>query len=552
MIYTQTENINFVTIHLAEFIKREFDIDIENNTRLTSSGDLIGRMQDMKAKRFIVLALKKFPKAIKKEHYMLLWDEGELRKRARVTMNVIEIYKLGIPCQKYLKDCRIQNRLISKSFYNSLHDLVDEADIDRIDANRLKNYLGAIQYEEMTTNENRHFTITSTSNGNLSYLPAGKVTHVNSNGEWLKTNRQEIKAGKGIAKIFSHINIKPTVIEKLSNAIKAKYNFTGEIKIVKGDDIKFYYSGNRIGKGRHSTLSNSCMRHESCQEYFGIYTDNPDKVSMAVAFDPSGGVIGRAIIWNAINDKTGEKVIFMDRAYGNDLTITALTNFGKEMGAWVKYRQTYSCDRAISTIGEVEHIEFSVTLKNSENKRWPYLDTMYYTNDDELNDNIITITSYDGDCQLTSTEGYAEGRQEDDENYVTTACGDWVHQDECVWVCHLDEYIYETESVYSDSYGEYIRESDAVYVDNDYFLDTDDDIIQCVSGQSHHKDNCTWNRLYDEWFYEDEETVECYINGEVLPDDIITITIDEEEYMVHNSVTEDEIITKLNTESLNV
>ena len=546
MLYNKTERVNFVTFHFNHLLRSQYDLDLKTSARHVSTNDIYEKINrhyssrgNYQVRRLIVKALKDYPQCIENDHYYYINDDLRKIKQARIMFNIKELNNIGLSCQIYLRDCNNNNRLLSRSLYKTLEETVDNADIRNEDAIRMLNHLNTTFYESYGTKQNRHFTITAQTDGNFTYMPAGKPTLINSNDSWPKTTRQSIRIGKGLKKIFSGMEIPADTVEKLSNIIKSRYHFAGTIKIVKGIDIKKYYHYSKHASGSHGSLTQSCMRHDSCQDYFQIYTKNPDKVSMAIAVTPDDKVLGRAIIWNAKNDKTGEDVVFMDRAYGNDLTIEALKKYGSEMGAYVKYRQTYNCDRAISTIGEVENVEFSVQLENTDNRTYPYMDTMYYTND--ISGDTIEITTYEGDIELTSTDGYID----DDDNYVTDYDGERLHSDDATYCEHIDSYVHSDDATYSEPYGNYIRENDSVYVDGEYYLDDDDDLVNTACGGYHHTDNCKYSEYMQDWIHEDTDTEECHVHGLILADDAKQIAVEDHVYIVHNDVTEDELIENI-------
>ena len=231
-------------------------------------------------------------------------------------------------------------RLASKSLMSDLYQMTDVMSREVYTATIFSGD------KSLSEKHDRHFTITNT--GKMTYTPKGKKTVVNDDGKWIADNkyRQEIKIGKGLRKIYKNqpIKIEDAVIEKLTYQLKSKYVFTGEIEIVKGDDIKYWYHEDNYSSSNTESLQQSCMRHGECQSYFDIYTENEEKVSMIIAKNDDDCLIGRAILW-----KTDNMGLFCDRIYGNNITIEAIKNYAKKLGAYVKYQQSYNNSALVST-----------------------------------------------------------------------------------------------------------------------------------------------------------------------------------------------------------
>jgi len=84
-----------------------------------------------------------------------------------------------------------------------------------------------------------------------------------------------------------------------------------------------------------------------------------------------------------------------------------------------------------------------------------------------------------------------------------------------------------------------------VYVDGEYYLDDDEDLVNTACGGYHHTDNCSYSNYMEEWIHEDADTEECHIHGLILADDAKRIEVEDEVYIVHNDVTEDQLIAEL-------
>ena len=380
---------------------------------------------------------------------------------------------------------------------------------------------------QMHHNQDRHFTINN--KGEMTYTPKGKMTKLNSDGQWIKDGRQSIKHGKGLRKIFSYLPYLPDdhIIEKIQNHLRSKYTFTGQIQVVEGDDIKKWYYGSRYASNQ-GTLNDSCMRHNSCQDYFEIYTINPKKVKMIIALNDEQQLIGRALLWH-----TDDDFFFCDRIYGLDITVEAIKTYAKNnFGAYVKESQSYSCNNLVSTTGEIVEKDITVTLSNPQN-HFPYMDTLKYC--DDIESDTIILNNIEGDYSLTETDGGPN-----DFDNVTLHNGDRCHEDDARYVDRFDEYYHMDDVYFSEHLGEYIPTEVAVLVnDQDYVWDDSDEFCYPEdSDGAYWIDDCTYSE-YDECYYIDAD--ECPIKGYVSASDMTELTIGNETFQVHRDVTAEDL-----------
>ena len=83
--------------------------------------------------------------------------------------------------------------------------------------------------------------------------------------------------------------------------------FTGNT-IVFGEKIKFWYHRKNYFS-ECGDLGCSCMKYDECQDYFGIYTENPDHVGMAIMVNNENKLLARCLIWYP-NTKKDKSIIF--------------------------------------------------------------------------------------------------------------------------------------------------------------------------------------------------------------------------------------------------
>ena len=143
----------------------------------------------------------------------------------------------------------------------------------------------------------------------ISYLTTERIEFIaksDSEDYWTTSRRIACKPGSFVGKILKDIPAKE--IENFANLYKTFASKKDlEFKVVTGNDIlKYYHKDNYFNQ--NGSLGNSCMKSESCQDYFNIYTQNP-MISMLVVLAPNEKLIGRALLWDLGEDKV------MDRIY---------------------------------------------------------------------------------------------------------------------------------------------------------------------------------------------------------------------------------------------
>lgn len=192
-------------------------------------------------------------------------------------------------------------------------------------------------------------------------------------------------------------------IEKMKDALNKRF------KVVKGDDIKKYYSANKY-EAESGDLGNSCMRYNRCQSYFDIYTDN-SQVSLLLLMSEKeeNQIAGRAILWEMEPYEISTKV--MDRIYTIKTADQQLfKDWAIENEYWYKQKQDFSeytpfefVDKKTGKKQERQG-EFSVKLdKSTDYSNYPYMDSFkYYT---VSKGTLYNSSNFDHDYELVDTEG---------------------------------------------------------------------------------------------------------------------------------------------------
>ena len=259
-------------------------------------------------------------------------------------------------------------------------------DVDFIEFNPNKNYKSYVETEDIVTN----------------------------------SKFQQIKIGRLVRSLtkLSGNKVTDKEVEIFVNEFKSKYEFFRNsfrnFKLVSGDEIKYWYSSDNYSDGR-STLHNSCMRYPECQNYFGIYVENPQVCQLLIHkkdFEENK-ITGRAIVWKLDNGDT-----FMDRIYySKDSEVGLFIEYAKSNG-WA-YKSNQSVDGDVFLNGSLYSKDLTVKLKNFNFKYYPYLDTIsYLSSNGILSKDKIEKRSK----RLRSAEGGIEGCECSDGYVDCTTC----------------------------------------------------------------------------------------------------------------------------------
>ena len=229
-------------------------------------------------------------------------------------------------------------------------------------------------------------------------------------------NRNKIRTGRLIRSILNTAKIKFTdkEIEDFVNLYKSAFEIQNnsflKFKLVKGEDIAYWYNKDRYEGGGRSTLGNSCMADVD-SEYFDIYCNN-ENCSLLILFGDSGSINtdgsyksdkikGRALVW-----KTTTGDVFMDRIYTNyDSDINLFKEYAFKNGWWCKTDQDSSTEFTAMNGTDKKEAKYVVKLENADCRYYPYVDTLSYIN---VKDGYISNSDIDAEAELRSTSGYID------------------------------------------------------------------------------------------------------------------------------------------------
>jgi hypothetical protein len=196
-----------------------------------------------------------------------------------------------------------------------------------------------------------------------------------------KGKPQESKIGRLSKRILDKVDKKYSAqdveafVNKFKSMVELQRNRNKLFELVNGNDIAYWYLGDRYIVGNGS-LQGSCMRYEECQEYFGIYTQNKDKVSLLILkdYENEDKIAGRAIVWKLDDGNT-----FMDRIYyTKEEEVELFKNYARENGWLYKSKQNMQPNEDIEIKeGSYYEKELKITL-DIDFDYFPYMDTMRY------------------------------------------------------------------------------------------------------------------------------------------------------------------------------
>jgi hypothetical protein len=249
---------------------------------------------------------------------------------------------------------------------------------------------------------------------------------------------QPIKLGKVLRGMFPAFS--DHLIAAIVDGFKARHDTRMSFALVKGEEIRHWYNESTYHPEKSNySLDSSCMRYEYCQPFLDIYAANPDRVSMIIA-TIGDMLVGRALVWKLDNGG-----IYVDRAYGEDMTASAML-------AW--YVAEYP-DAVIRSHSDGDSAS-ACTLRSYDFSEYPYMDSMRYLS---METGEISSRRHDGHYRvLTNTDG---GFDQYGEPIECPICGGDFPSSDGVW--HDYRYICEdchSSIVYCERCGDAVSDVD--------------------------------------------------------------------------------------------
>lgn len=301
----------------------------------------------------------------------------------------------------------------------------------------------------------------------ISYMSKERLDSLSKDDSpWTSSRRYMAKPGAFVSKLFSDISSKE--VEAFSNLFRSiTMKDPMRFEVVEGEVIKDYYSYNSYSNGNGS-LGASCMKHEQCQRYFDVYTDNVDSLSMLIMLDENDGLMGRALLWNFDDKKV------MDRIYtNNDEKLTFyFKQWATENGYLYKTEQNWFNSLFFENLNTPsQEIKLDIKLENYKYSRYPYMDTFkffkhsegifsnYLPNEKDELYKINTLTSTDGGMQgfdhLVFDDISRVYRYKNDAAFIPYR-NIWTTRQNAQYSNCYDHWILNEDLVYNDDIGDYI------------------------------------------------------------------------------------------------
>ncbi len=155
--------------------------------------------------------------------------------------------------------------------------------------------------------------------------------------------RQVVKFGSYITKLIKGTDYEKLISEQdirlAVEAVKATYLTADKwtFKMLSGEELRWAYHPKNYRSSGGSSNLNSCMASEHQQTNLDFYVYNPDTIKLLAAFNQTGIVVGRALVYIGAKDlknyENGEFQTVLGKLYGDSYDIrTALKLQAKELG----------------------------------------------------------------------------------------------------------------------------------------------------------------------------------------------------------------------------
>lgn len=232
----------------------------------------------------------------------------------------------------------------------------------------------------------------------ISYLSNERYRVAIERGQdpWTTGHRYHVRPGAFINKIFKNIPAKEieifSMLWKLHNK-KSNFNFS----IAEGNNIKrWYFYDNYLEQS--GSLGNSCMKHEVCQSFFPVYTQNKGTIRLLImTCAETDYLIGRALLWEFDGNKVLDRIYTInDEEYSHHFKIWADKN-----GYMYKVEQKWNNTTWFMNAGNKVNLKLKVKLDNFVFERYPYVDTFKF---------------------LDFETGYAYNYKPEEESKIRTLC----------------------------------------------------------------------------------------------------------------------------------
>lgn len=287
-----------------------------------------------------------------------------------------------MPYQRKTKDVHIHPRLVEV-----LNRISNRSEVAKL---LLKS---KISKEDLVDDPIDYIAISKEDPSKISYAYAEKLEKVSEEEYWSFKGRVQAKPAAAIKKFLKNVSEKDLdIFTSLYKAATAQRNFI--LQVVSGTELKKWYSG-RSYQQTGGTLYNSCMKHDHCQDFFEIYMQNPEVCQMLIMLDNSGYLMGRALLWNAVDMDKNTEIKVMDRIYcvDDNMNVPYFKEWADDNGYIYKKEQNWKNSLQFESNGVSFFKKISVKIKKLSFIRYPYVDTFKFW--DEKNSTLSNFLPED-------------------------------------------------------------------------------------------------------------------------------------------------------------
>lgn len=301
---------------------------------------------------------------------------------------------------------------------------------------------------------------------------------LDKDNDYWKKARTSVGLGRWATRVISEVYNKiilPSDVSRLVDFYRSVFDEENLdlYEVVSGEEIKKWYLEDNYYKNI-GQLGNSCMKHDYCQDYFSIYTENPEVCKLLVYFKDTTKtkILGRSLLWKLTNGK-----IYQDRIYASyDSDILKMKEWAKSKG--------------YLTRDDLDDTTSYVQVKAKDYIEYPYMDTFLVYN---MNTGLLS-----NDEDLWPDEGYIK-LQETDGTYQS---------DQVVWSNYNDEYISKDQAIKAiGKNGEdYFYKQQVHYIKGVYYQE---DLVSFSSTLKSYVLNreAVWSRVIGDTLDPDDERV---------------------------------------------
>ncbi|NDB85770.1 MAG: hypothetical protein EB127_24170, partial [Alphaproteobacteria bacterium] len=286
---------------------------------------------------------------------------------------------------------------------------------------------------------------------------------------WAPTKRYHSSVGKAIRRIIPAFEEKFNYkdLEAFVSMYKMEsYKECGELgdliyEEFKGEKLRWAYHEDNYYPGG-GQLHSSCMRYSYCQKYLDLYTENPERISLAVLLK-EGKVAARCLLWH---DPANEE-IYRDRIYAIDEDTRIILD--------VKLQHLYDAYNG--------HKDLFIPLDKTEFEYYPYVDSFQYLS---YGEGVYTSCNSGYDRCMDNAEGGGDeeececcGSSQDPDDLRVIDRGRYQGQlwcSDCYTRTENDEYINSNDAVWCEYVKGYYHCDDVVGLHNEEFALPEDTV----------------------------------------------------------------------------